>query len=140
LSIRIFYDRTNFRIQGWRKISKFINKVIEKENMVSGDLRFVITSDDYIREINNEFLKHNYKTDIIAFNYNSGILINGEIYISIDTVKENALNYRVSLNSEIKRVIIHGILHLLGYDDKTSAGRSEMRKLEEDWMKLMDEE
>jgi rRNA maturation RNase YbeY len=135
LSIRIYYDETNFRFRGWKKTVKIIQEVIAKEEKISGDLNFIITNDKNLREINVEFLEHDYNTDVISFNYSNGNSINGEVYVSLDRVKENSLNYNVSLKNELFRVIIHGVLHLLGYNDSSEEERSEMRKLEDYWMK-----
>ncbi len=111
-----------------------IVKVIRKEKKIPGDLNFIFTGDDEILKINREFLEHNYFTDVIAFGYGLGRRITGEIYISIDTVRSNSNNYKISLKEEVKRVIIHGTLHLCGYNDSTKLEKEEMRNLENYWL------
>lgn len=137
MSIKIFYDNTSYRIRSWKKVVKILNEVIEKEEKFSGDLSFIITNDDYLRKLNVQFLEHDYFTDVITFNYNTKNLVNGEVYISLETVRQNALNYNVSLNNEIKRVVIHGVLHLIGFDDKSENQRTEMRKKEDLWLDIL---
>ncbi|MEI6048313.1 MAG: rRNA maturation RNase YbeY [Bacteroidota bacterium] len=139
MSIRIFYDETKFRLKGWKETVKIIERVISEELNIAGELNFILTTDEILRNINVQFLKHDYNTDVITFNYNVGNVINGEIYISMETVKKNALNYNVSLNSEVFRVIIHGVLHLVGYDDKTEKQKGKMRRMEDLWLGKIEE-
>jgi probable rRNA maturation factor len=134
LSIKIFYDNIDFRVRGWRKVKGLIEKVILKEGKLSGDLNFILTSDDVLREMNIRFLKHNYYTDVITFDYSDKNRISGEIYLSIDSVKINAKNYEVSYSEELMRVIIHGVLHLCGYKDKSKEERKVMRSMEDFWL------
>jgi rRNA maturation RNase YbeY len=102
--------------------------------MNSGDLSIIITTDENLKNINIEFLNHYYYTDVITFNYSKEKQLIGEIYISRERVKENANNYNVSLNDEMLRVMIHGVLHLTGYDDKTNDQKRVMRAMEEIWL------
>ena len=139
MKIRIFYDNIDFRIRSWRKIKKLVEKVISEEDKISGDLNFIITNDTVLKEINFKFLSHDYFTDVISFNYDYQNKLAGEIYISIDTVKRNAKNYKVSYSDELLRVIIHGVLHICEYDDKKDEERKEMRRLENLWMKVFKE-
>lgn len=139
MSINIYYDKIDFRLKGWRKIKKLIEKVISDEKKASGDLNFILTDDITLKKMNVKFLKHNYFTDVISFDYGVGKKMNGEIYISIDTVKRNALNYKVSYNSELVRVMLHGVLHLCGYKDKSFEEKNEMNRLEDSWLKRLEE-
>ena len=131
MSIKVFYDNVDFRLKESRKTRKIIDKVIEKEGRISGDLLFIFTDDESLRKINLEFLEHDYFTDVISFNYSIPEKINGEVYISIDRVKENSVKYNVSLKDEVLRIMMHGVLHLLGINDESKEEKEEMR-LKED--------
>jgi len=130
LSTKIYYDEIKFRLKEADKTKKFIEKVIRNEKLVPGDLNFIFTTDKSLRKINKEFLSKDSDTDVIAFNYNICEEVIGEIYISIEGVRENSHNYNVSLRSEVLRVMIHGVLHLCGYNDKKKEEIEIMRKLE----------
>jgi len=117
LNIRIYYENVKFRIRKTREIKELLYKVIREENMVPGDLLFILADDTTVLEVNREFLKHDYYNDVISFNNSVGDTVNGEIYISIDTVKRNAREYGCRIIEETVRVMIHGVLHLCGYED-----------------------
>lgn len=134
MKISIFYDNINYRIKESRKILKLIEKVIRKENKIPGDLSFIITTDSELLKINKEFLKRDTLTDVIAFDYSDKDKINGEIYVSKEKVQINALNYKISLKKEILRVLVHGTLHLCGYDDNSNKERDKMRDKENFWI------
>ncbi|MFT3752069.1 MAG: rRNA maturation RNase YbeY [Paludibacter sp.] len=95
-----------------------------------GDIAYVFCSDERILEINKQYLNHDYFTDIITFDYSEGAVISGDIFISVDTVKSNAAEFGVEFETELLRIVIHGILHLCGQDDKTPELRIEMTKKE----------
>jgi len=140
LKINIFYDEIKYRLAGSSNVKRLIEKVIRSESKIPGDLSFIITSDTNLIEINREFLEHDYFTDVIAFSESNNEIVNGEVYISIDTVKRNSINYKVSLKDELVRVMIHGTLHLCGYEDDTVKKKDIMREKEETWLKKLKNE
>ena len=101
-----------------------------------GDISIIFCSDNYILDINHKYLEHDYFTDIITFDYCEGDRISGDLFISVDSVKENSLEYGVGFADELNRVIVHGILHLIGYDDHTDEDISMMRKKENYYLSL----
>ncbi|MES2681286.1 MAG: rRNA maturation RNase YbeY [Bacteroidota bacterium] len=118
-------------------LKAWINKVIAHETKKLGQLNFVFTSDEEVLKSNILFLNHHTYTDIITFDYCEGNTINGDILISIDRVKENAGKFGVHADEELKRVMIHGVLHLCGYKDKSKADSELMRKKENASLKLL---
>jgi len=137
LKLQIFYDNTPYKLRGWRKVKTLVNEIIKSEEKIPGDISFIITSDDYIRNLNNQFLNHDYFTDVISFNYSIKNKVAGEIYISEDTVRRNSIDYNVAFDNEMLRVMIHGVLHLVGYDDKTDTEKQVMTRLEDTWMNVL---
>lgn len=135
MRINIFYDEVKFRVRNVKKIKSLIIKVIRNEKRIPGDLNFIFVSDEQIKEMNKEFLKRDNFTDVLAFEYNKTNVINGEVYISINRVKINAMEYKVSLRSEIIRVMVHGTLHLCGYNDKNIKEKNLMREMENKWIR-----
>lgn len=121
-----------FKLSDKLKIKSWIKTIVELEKKKLGQINFVFTSDEELLKTNIEFLKHNTYTDIITFDYCEGKLVNGDIIISIDRVTENAKKFKVDFESEIKRVIIHGVLHLCGYKDKNLKD-AEVMKGKENW-------
>jgi rRNA maturation RNase YbeY len=140
LKVRIFYDNVKFRLKGSVRKRKFIEKVIREDNKMPADLSFIFTSDERIREINKEFLGHDYFTDVISFNSDMKNVVNGEVYISIDSVRKNSKVYTVPLEEEVIRVMIHGTLHLLGYTDEEEKQKVRMFELQEKMIKEFERE
>lgn len=135
MKIKIFYDSSTYKLKSSKKILRSMKKVIRNENKIPGDLNFIFTTDTELIKLNKEFLQHSYFTDVIAFENNDGKIINGEVYLSIDTVKRNANNYKVSLKEEVIRVMIHGTLHLCGYKDKRKTEKNRMIEKENKWLR-----
>ncbi len=118
-------------------ISSWIAKVCDLYHLQVGELCYIFCDDEYILKINNEYLKHDYYTDVITFDYCEGDIVSGDLFISIDTVKSNALKYEVDFKMELFRVIIHGVLHLCGLKDKNDVDASIMRKAENDALDIL---
>ena len=136
MKVRFHYDVEGFRLRDVSAVKKIISRIIADAGRKTGVCDVIFTGDEKLYEINREFLGHDYYTDIVTFNYNEGKTVNGEIYISVDRVKDNAINLSVKLKSEIRRVIFHGFLHLCGYDDRTSEQKSRMAEREEMYLAL----
>lgn len=124
-------SKDKFKLKKSALIKKWIEKVAAKEKRTIGDLSYVFMSDEELLKINQQFLKHNTYTDIITFDYSENKKISGEIFISVDRVEENAKKMGTTFEDEIHRVIIHGVLHLCGYKDKTKIDSDNMRKQED---------
>jgi len=114
--------------------TNWLNKLVKSERKFIGELHFIFCDDEYLLELNKKYLNHDTYTDIISFDYTKGNKIGGDIFISIDRIKENALEYNASFDQELRRVMAHGILHLLGYNDKTENEKVQMRNKEEEKM------
>lgn len=127
-----FNYETDFLLDGEIQFSDWISRVILSENKKEGDINYIFCDDDYILEINKQYLDHDYYTDIISFDYSVGNELNGDIFVSIDRVKENATDFNTTFDEELKRVIIHGILHYCGYKDKSNEDEALMRSKEDE--------
>ena len=125
-----FYSETDFKIENPKSLSHWISETILQENHQPGDLTYVFCDDTYLHKLNVQFLNHDTLTDIISFDNSLGKQIHGEIYISIERVKENASTYRVAFLEELHRVIIHGVLHFCGYKDKSKQEQDTMTRME----------
>jgi probable rRNA maturation factor len=123
-------DSVSFNLKNKRLIKSWIKDIIQQNKKEVGDINYIFCSDEKILEINKEFLKHDYYTDIISFDYCEENKISGDIFISIDTVKSNSIKYKTEFLEELHRVIIHGVLHFLGFKDKTKADAEKMREAE----------
>ncbi|MDB0600891.1 rRNA maturation RNase YbeY [Tenacibaculum maritimum] len=132
-----FNYETSFQLKDENKIINWVDTCIKNENFELGEINYIFCNDEYLHKINVEFLQHDTLTDIISFDYTMGKLIGGDIFISIDRVAENASDYHVTFEEELHRVIIHGILHYMGYKDKTAQEKETMRNKENSSLLLL---
>jgi rRNA maturation RNase YbeY len=135
----LFYsDGVPFQPANKRKIIRWIGNVLAGEKKKTGHLCYIFVSDERIRELNRQYLQHDYFTDIITFDNSKKDIVAGEMYIGIDVVRSNATIYGTSFNNELLRVMVHGVLHLCGYNDKTDDEQALMRTRENKYIDLFD--
>lgn len=130
-------ESISFDIENEEIITNWITNVIKSENKVLGELAYVFCSDDYLLKINIEHLNHDTYTDVITFNYCEDNIVSGDIFISIDRVKENAIEFLSTFQNELNRVMIHGVLHLIGYNDKSPEQQLQMTGKEDFYLSLL---
>lgn len=132
-----FNYETDFELTNPVDTSNWITYVIKEEGFKLGDINYIFCDDDYLLKLNVEFLNHDTLTDIISFDNTLGKLVNGDIFISIDRVQDNARTFDTSFINELHRVMIHGVLHYLGFKDKTEKEKIEMRSKENQYLLLL---
>ena len=131
-----FNYELEFLLENEGQYSSWISNVISSENKKEGDINYIFCDDEYILEINKQYLDHDYYTDIISFDYSVGNELHGDIFVSIERVRENAIEFEVTFDEELKRVLAHGVLHYCGYKDKTVEEELTMRSKEDEKIKM----
>ena len=129
-------EQTDYSVSNESQIADWLISVCQKEGKSLSEISIILCSDDYLLEVNRQYLNHNYYTDVITFDYSEETAISGDIFISIDRVKENAQSFATKMVDELHRIIVHGILHLLGYTDKTIGAKEEMTSKEDFYLSL----
>lgn len=132
----IFNYETDFKLKNEEIRKKWISVCIDAHGFTDGELNYIFCNDAYLYKLNVEFLKQDALTDIISFDYTLGKIIGGDIFISVERVRENTSKYSQTFDNEINRVIIHGILHFMGYKDKTPDDKAKMKVEEDNCLKL----
>ena len=132
-----FSIETKYSLKNRTLIKQWIKTVVKNKGKKLGDVSYILCDDDYLLEVNRQYLKHDYYTDIITFDYTENDRIGGDLFISIDRVKDNATALQVPEHEELMRVMIHGVLHLLGLKDKSEEEVKQMRKAEEECLELL---
>ncbi len=135
-TITFHSEDLTFSLDQANKIEDWIKSTIQQENQTLAQLNFIFCSDAYLHRINVDYLQHDTLTDVITFPYSESS-IEGDIFISIDRIRENANAYDVSFQHELSRVMIHGVLHLMGYGDKTAEEKQQMTKKENQYLGLL---
>ena len=126
----IYNYETDFNLKDESVLTEWISNIVSEYNYTLGEINYVFCDDNYLHKLNVEFLNHDTLTDIISFDNTVGKLVSGDIFISIERVKENAIDFNVSYEEELHRVMIHGILHYLGFKDKLEEEKKSMRNAE----------
>ncbi|MCM1176868.1 MAG: rRNA maturation RNase YbeY [Bacteroidales bacterium] len=128
--ISYYFEDTDFIFKGKARNNRWLRIVAESEIRRIGNISIIFCSDNYILDINQRYLGHDYFTDIITFDYCEDDRLSGDLFISVDSVRENAVEYGTEFADELNRVIVHGLLHLIGYDDHTEEDVAQMRAKE----------
>lgn len=139
LSISFHSEDVDFQLENEQQIIDWIKNTIQQEAKSATEISYIFCSDEYLYQMNLAYLNHDTYTDIITFDYTENSVVSGDIFISIDRVKENAIKFKTTFKNELSRVIIHGVLHLLGYKDKTPEQKQVMRSKEDFYLTLQSE-
>ena len=127
-----FNYETDFNLDNEEAFSAWLANVIISENKKEGEINYIFCDDEYLHKINVDYLDHDTLTDIISFDYSMGNELHGDIFVSIERVKENAIDFKVTFEAELKRVLVHGLLHYCGYKDKSEGEELLMRSKEDE--------
>ena len=131
-----FNYETDFELDNEEQYEDWISRIIESEGFDEGEINYIFCDDEYLHKINVEYLDHDTLTDIISFDYTVGNVLQGDIFVSIERVRDNANDFNVSFEEELKRVLSHGVLHYCGYKDKSPKDEALMRSKEEEKMQM----
>lgn len=134
--ISYYFQDTDFKFRDRRKTNEWLKLAAESEIRRIGNISIIFCSDNYVLDINQKYLQHDYFTDIITFDYCEGDRLSGDLFISVDSVRENSVEFGTEFKDELNRVIIHGLLHLVGYDDHTEKDIKLMRSKENYYLSL----
>ena len=131
-----FNYETDFELDNVEQYEDWISRIIESEGFDVGEINYIFCDDEYLHKINVEYLDHDTLTDIISFDYTVGNVLQGDIFVSVERVRDNANDFNVSFEEELKRVLSHGVLHYCGYKDKSPKDEALMRSKEEEKMQM----
>ena len=134
--VSYFFEETDFKFKNRRLNNAWLKTVAGSEIKKLGDINIIFCSDNYILDVNQRYLQHDYFTDIITFDYCEGDVLSGDLFISVDSVRENSVFYGTDFENELNRVIVHGLLHLIGYDDHSDEDIRTMREKENYYLEI----
>jgi probable rRNA maturation factor len=137
MAIQFHQIDVKYSLKNKQRLKSWIQDSIQAEKRSPGPINIILCSDDHLLLMNQEYLKHDYYTDIITFDYAQESMVSGDLFISLDRVKDNAIKNSVTTENELQRVIIHGVMHLCGYKDKKSEDKKTMRSKEEKYLKRL---